>query len=517
MKKVRLLVALLISFCMFSATDISANAEGIVEGGYFTCVEGSDTARWKLTDSGDLILYGTGTIKDLSFSMSSETRKQVKRVYCEDILKFSDYDISNLFSGMENVEIINLSTLESVDDVCRADSMFYGCKNLQEINLPKITFNTVNTTQGRHFVGCNSMFDGCENLKKLTVTNSSSGDISELPLKEGYIWYKEGTDSSSWSSPLKIGGKYSNIYVQCFNYSSISDITTLVLEPQQYKLTYECRIYSKDGSSKYYDWDEEAKEMKYVGSNGTYSKNCVYSNDEYGWNCEENPLTYNIELGDIKIKEPSNIPNGYTLLSISPEIFSYSRFSDNILKDPGTIYATIVPTELISTEDGNSTESTENSSTESTEVITSEDNTNTSENTTQFATTETSTKVEKSTEVETSKSDIKPESTASTDSKAEVNKSKSMKAVIKSTKNSKGKKIKLSLKKEKGYKYQIKVSTSRKFNKNVKSYNTPKTSYTVSKVKKGKTYYIKARTYKKVNGKTVYGKWSSVKKVKIKK
>ena len=43
------------------------------------------------------------------------------------------------------------------------------------------------------------------------------------------------------------------------------------------------------------------------------------------------------------------------------------------------------------------------------------------------------------------------------------------------------------------------------------------TSYTIKKLKKKKTYYVRIRTYKKVSGKTYYSGWSSVKKVKIKK
>ena len=37
------------------------------------------------------------------------------------------------------------------------------------------------------------------------------------------------------------------------------------------------------------------------------------------------------------------------------------------------------------------------------------------------------------------------------------------------------------------------------------------------KLKKGKKYFIKVRAYKKVQKKTVYGKYSNIKKVNIKK
>ena len=44
-----------------------------------------------------------------------------------------------------------------------------------------------------------------------------------------------------------------------------------------------------------------------------------------------------------------------------------------------------------------------------------------------------------------------------------------------------------------------------------------KTTKTVTKLKKKKTYYAKVRAYKMVNGKTYYSKWSTVKKVKVRK
>ena len=99
----------------------------------------------------------------------------------------------------------------------------------------------------------------------------------------------------------------------------------------------------------------------------------------------------------------------------------------------------------------------------------------------------------------------------------QTNEAKKLKAVIKSVKNKKGKKAEIKLKAVKGYTYQIKVCTSKKFKNNVKTYNTKKTKYTVKKLTKGKTFYVKARTVKVVNGFKVYGKWSSVKKVAVKK
>ena len=64
--------------------------------------------------------------------------------------------------------------------------------------------------------------------------------------------------------------------------------------------------------------------------------------------------------------------------------------------------------------------------------------------------------------------------------------------------------------------YQLQYAMNKKFKKK-KSVQTKKTKYTIKKLKKKKTYYIRVRAYKMNGRKKVYGKWSKVKKVKIKK
>ena len=93
------------------------------------------------------------------------------------------------------------------------------------------------------------------------------------------------------------------------------------------------------------------------------------------------------------------------------------------------------------------------------------------------------------------------------------------KVSITSAKNSKSKQILLKYKKISGIKgYEISYSTDKKFKKAVTRKNTTKTSYTISKLKKGKTYYVRIRAYKvDSTGKKVYGKYSSMKKVKVSK
>ena len=64
--------------------------------------------------------------------------------------------------------------------------------------------------------------------------------------------------------------------------------------------------------------------------------------------------------------------------------------------------------------------------------------------------------------------------------------------------------------------YQIQYATNKKFKK-AKKKTVKSTSVTLRKLKKKKTYFIRIRAYKMADGKKVYGKWSSVKKVKVKK
>ena len=82
--------------------------------------------------------------------------------------------------------------------------------------------------------------------------------------------------------------------------------------------------------------------------------------------------------------------------------------------------------------------------------------------------------------------------------------------------DNKSKKISLKWKKISGAKgYQIQYATNKKF-KSKKTKTTTKLRYTIKKLKKKKTYYVRVRAYKS-SKKKVYGKWSNVKKIKVKK
>lgn len=95
--------------------------------------------------------------------------------------------------------------------------------------------------------------------------------------------------------------------------------------------------------------------------------------------------------------------------------------------------------------------------------------------------------------------------------------SKPAKAKIKKLKNVKKKKLKITIKKVKGANgYQVRWCDNKKFD-GYEQKNTKKPKLTIKRLDKKTTYWVKARAFKKVNGAKLYGKWSSVKKKKIKK
>lgn len=91
------------------------------------------------------------------------------------------------------------------------------------------------------------------------------------------------------------------------------------------------------------------------------------------------------------------------------------------------------------------------------------------------------------------------------------------KVQTKLAKSTKKRKITFKWKKTTGTGYQYQWSTSKKFKKNYLTKTTKKTNVTISTSKSRKTYYVRVRAYKThSNGKKYYGKWSKVKKVKVK-
>lgn len=108
----------------------------------------------------------------------------------------------------------------------------------------------------------------------------------------------------------------------------------------------------------------------------------------------------------------------------------------------------------------------------------------------------------------------KQNETVNQTTKAKVTEKQPVRVTIKKAKNIKKRSINITWKKAtNAKKYQIQYSTNKKFKKATKTKVTSKLKITIKGLKKKKTYYVRVRG---VNGKA-YGKWSKVKKVKIKK
>ncbi len=93
-------------------------------------------------------------------------------------------------------------------------------------------------------------------------------------------------------------------------------------------------------------------------------------------------------------------------------------------------------------------------------------------------------------------------------------------ASLKSVKSASSRQMTVKWKKSSGITgYQIQYSTSKTFksgNKKKTVKGASKTSQKISSLKRGKTYYVRIRTYKTVSGTKFYSSWSEAKKVKVK-
>lgn len=85
-------------------------------------------------------------------------------------------------------------------------------------------------------------------------------------------------------------------------------------------------------------------------------------------------------------------------------------------------------------------------------------------------------------------------------------------------KNKKKKTVTVKWKKVYGAKgYEIQYGRNSKFRKSVtKTKVISKAAFSIKNLKRKKVYYVRVRAFSKSGGKKVYGKWSKVKKIKVK-
>ncbi len=208
-----------------------------------------------------------------------------------------------------------------------------------------------------------------------------------------------------------------------------------------------------------------------------------------GENSENNPTTYKANREVIELEAPTK--EGFTFDGwfydskfTKPCEFVNLKFMGDI-----TLYAKWIENEVV----------TEEPTTEATEEITTEEviAQPTSENGSQ----------------------TNPSNPSAVKNQNNLNKTPSQVSGL-SAKNKKGRKITVKWKwKSDSDKYQIQYALNKKFTKGKKTKTVSGifNSKTLTGLKKGKTYYVRVRGYNNTSDGKKYGKWSKVKKVKIKK
>ena len=75
-----------------------------------------------------------------------------------------------MFNGVKASEIIGLDTWENTQNITNMSYMFYGCKNIT--NLEPIENWDVSSLTYTHY-----MFDGCSNLRSLDLSKWTTGAL----------------------------------------------------------------------------------------------------------------------------------------------------------------------------------------------------------------------------------------------------------------------------------------------------------------------------------------------------
>ena len=173
MKKLGILFATVIMIMLFA---ISVSAKEVVDSG--ECGAEGDNVTWVLYDDGELLLNGSGKIKNYHYSTSP--------LYNNEFIKIASFSngITNigayLLNQCENLESVVLpNTVESI-----GNGSFSFCRNLVKMNIPSsvktigdYAFNycdklvDLNFQEGIEIIG-DSAFSYCENLKNVNFPNS---------------------------------------------------------------------------------------------------------------------------------------------------------------------------------------------------------------------------------------------------------------------------------------------------------------------------------------------------------
>ena len=446
---------------------VKINAAEIIHSGV------SGDLEWNIDSEGILTITGEG---DYELRETNQHRPE----WCdyENDIVSAKVDVrgitstNSMFEGCDNLTNLDLSSFDT-ENVTDMRTMFYQCNNLESLDLSYLKTSRV--------TDMSSMFFECSNLKSLDVSNFDTSSVTDMAFMFAGCKHLTSLDLNSFHTE--------NVEDMSAVFNECSNLTELDLESfNTGNVVYMGSMFA--GCS-------NLKKLN-IGSFNT--ENVLIM----GYMFENCGSLESLDLQKFDAAKVINIENlfygcgGLVQINTPLNLSVECGLPEGIWKDEqGKTYSVLPLNE-------NSSLSLKKEEEE--------------KETTEYQPTETITKpiTEQQTTKRTEEITSKDQNTALTLQGGNPSKVSKLKA-----KNVKGRKVKLTWKKTKdAYGYQIIYAINKKFKKDKKTVNVAKAS-TISKkvgrLKIRKTYYFKIRAYIKADGKKVYGAWSKVTKVKIKK
>ena len=181
-KTVRMILALLLTMILYVCLIPSAFAEGETVVASGTCGAEGDDLTWTLYDSGELVIEGTGAMRnygeglapwyfDISLSIISVTILEgVKTIGCNafyNCTNLSDISIPSSISWIGDYAFyhcVNLTNITIPNGVTILGSYaFSGCSSLTRVNIP---YNVTSIGSGA--------FSGCSGLTEILVDSGNN-------------------------------------------------------------------------------------------------------------------------------------------------------------------------------------------------------------------------------------------------------------------------------------------------------------------------------------------------------
>ncbi len=476
----------------------SGESDDIIAGG--AC---GNNAIWKFNENGTLTISGEGYTSGFGEDQDNDwttEKKKVTAVVVEEGITGIGPNFCTKFRNMKSIDLPDSLTFisdyvfsycESLTSITIPDGVtkiyeetFYGCSSLETVNIP----DNVDYIEGEAFSGCTSLkeivipdkvteiqsctFKKCTSLTKVTLSKNiekigSSAFDGCTSLTDVYF----GGSKSDWAA-ISISSGNDPLTSATIHYTTI-DISTCTV-------TLSSTSYTYNGSAK--------KPSVTVKNGSTILKSGTDYTVAYKNNTNAGTATVTVTgKGDYT----GTVTKNFTINKASQTLSAKASSSSIVKGKTATITASGKGTITYSS------------------------------NKKSVATVSSKGKITAKA-IGTAKITVKA---AGNSNYKSASKTLTIKVIPKATtlssaKSSSSKKLTVKWKKVSGVTgYQIQYSTSKTFksgNKTATVSGASKVSKTISKLKKGKTYYVRVRTYKKVSGTKYYSSWTSKKKVKVK-